>query len=574
MKKTLAFIGFLAVLSFTMGFGSCSSTDSATQTDVAAQQSAPPAYFTGDGGEGTSIAILAPKATGLTKNLDYLPALVQGELVSNFSEYSAIKVMDRENLDSLYKELYSGYYDDDSAELDWGHLPPTDYILEGKIIKTATGYSMQIRITKTSDKMTVAHSGTCTVMELDNFTATRRASLDLLQKIGVQVTERAKKELAGAAKLQAVAAQTADARGYTADRSGETARAAIYYTQAAAIDPSMLQTASRASTLTAQIVSGSIGAQTREIIQQGKDWKALLAETEETIYELMSSASPPYALYYSNDIEWGDIVMRTESRDARFETNLQASAYWFDSAQKAVQRVYGAVYDGLDKTGHKNTWELGNWPATGVTRQNPFNTTWHHDINVVFELVSAQGKAVGRQTYARRAEYRLRRDGNQVSIAYTAEDFVPLTFNTVKSVDINDGLSIRVASVGGKPPEQTPFQITMVPDWKGNLFLAGGGGVVTGFRPDSGVHPDASIRRSLVIPATLWGEPVTAIGDNAFDGKGLLSVVIPDSVTSIGDNAFGTDERTVIGAVTSFTLPANVQLGNNALDTMSRWYTR
>jgi hypothetical protein len=408
----------------------------------------------------------------------------------------------------------------------------------GDITKTATGYALQIQITKTADKMTAAsYSGTCTFMELDNLTGIRQAaSLDLFQKIGLEPTAQTRTELAGEARSQTVAAQTADARGYTADRGGRTAEAAIYYTQAAAIDPSMLQTAGRASTLTAQIASGSIGAGTRDLIQQRKDWIALLPETEETIYNMINSVSenPPYALYYSNDIKWGEINYQTESRDAWFETNLRGRAYWFDSVRIAAQSVYGAVYDGLNSTGHKDEWGLGNWPGSGVTQRNPFNASWPHDINVVFELVNDQGTAIGRQSYSRRAEYSPRRDGNQVFMAYNTEDFVTLTFNTVKAADISDsGMSIRVASVNGASPEQTPFQITMIPDWEDFTALLVENGVVMGFRP--GVNTDRY--RRLDIQA-LWTEQVAAIGENAFADKQLESVVIPDSVTTIGSNAF------------------------------------
>jgi TolB-like protein len=562
IKVRLFFMAAVWALLCTI-ISACGSQGSAVQSapaGAAPAQTVVP-FYTGDGGKGKSIAILPLKDTGLAADQNYLPALVQGEFVSNFKGYSAIDVLDRAQLDNQYAELLSGYYEEDAAAgMDLGRLTPTDYILGGTIIKTTTSYVMQIQITQSADKMTAAsYSGTCTFIELDNLTGIRRASLDLLQKMGVQPTEQAKTELAGAARAQTVAAQTADARGYTADRGGRTAEAAIYYTQAAAIDPSMLQTASRASTLTASIASGSIGAGTRDLIQQRKDWIDLLTETEETIYKLISSASgnPPYALYYSNDIKWGDINYQTESRDASFATNLRGRGYWFDSVRVAAQSVYGAVYDGLTRTGHKDEWGLGNWPGRGVTQQNPFATPWRHDVNVVFELVNDQGRAIGRQTYSRRAEYQLRRDGNQISISYNADDFATLSFNGVKAADISDrGMSIRVASVNGASPEQTPFQITMIPYWESNTFLLVENGVVKGLRP--GVDTSRYRKRDrtyrvgqrlysasvfdLVIPATLWAEPVTAIGDNAFDSKQLASVAIPDSVTTIGNKAFANND--------------------------------
>jgi len=46
--------------------------------------------WTGDGGKEMSIVILAPNAIGLTENQSYIPVLIQGEFVNNFSSYSAI----------------------------------------------------------------------------------------------------------------------------------------------------------------------------------------------------------------------------------------------------------------------------------------------------------------------------------------------------------------------------------------------------------------------------------------------------------------------------------------------------
>ena len=140
-------------------------------------------YWTGDGGRGRSITILPPRGSGLAENQAYLPDLIANELVSNFKTFSAMTLFDRVAQQRQYDELLSGYYsDDDMASRDLGHLISTDYMLLGSITRTSTGYAMQLTVNRNSDKTTAASfSGPVSIVELDNLTGVRRASLDLLQ---------------------------------------------------------------------------------------------------------------------------------------------------------------------------------------------------------------------------------------------------------------------------------------------------------------------------------------------------------------------------------------------------------
>ena len=58
---------------------------------------------------------------------------------------------------------------------------------------------------------------------------------------------------------------------------------------------------------------------------------------------------------------------------------------------------------------------------------------------------------------------------------------------------------------------------------------------------------------AVEIPATINSLPVTSIGDNAFEGKDLTSVMLPSGVTTIGYNAFYNCR-----SLTSISLPSGV----------------
>jgi uncharacterized protein (TIGR02145 family) len=403
-------------------------------------------YFTGDGGKGISIAILAPTANGLTQDQNYLPALVQGEFVSNFSGYSAISVLDRERLDTINIELISPVYDDSAIAKQArliGNLAHTTHIMGGNITKTATGYALQMHITKTDDRTAAAsYSGTFTFLELDNLTGVRRASLELLQKMSVALSEKAQEELAGAATESRVNAQTALAKGVTAQMEKNEVAALSYYFQAVAFDPSLKEATNRSSKLNANITSGSMGDNIRNDIQWRKDWVARLTETEHLFDNFNKTESMPYTLYYSDDIKQGEVNYQTETVNLSIETILIANDRW----ARPMERTLQAVYDGLDATKRKETWKLNYWPYQGVTELEAFATR-EREFSVVFELLNNQNKIIGRQTLQTDGYWRFKHSRPDVWFSEPTEKTV--NFQNVNANDITDRMTIRIASVNG-----------------------------------------------------------------------------------------------------------------------------
>jgi hypothetical protein len=101
-------------------------------------------------------------------------------------------------------------------------------------------------------------------------------------------------------------------------------------------------------------------------------------------------------------------------------------------------------------------------------------------------------------------------------------------------------------------------------------FRTDGNGTITGYSCSA---------KNVVIPASIGGKPVTAVGAFAFALNELTDVTIPDGITSIGKSAFAfnlltsvtiPDSVTSIGTdafyyneLTSVTIPANVLLGEH-----------
>jgi hypothetical protein len=428
-------------------------------------------------------------------------------------------------------------------------------------------------VNRNSDKTTVAsYSGPVSIAELDNLTGIRRASLDLLQKMGVQLTAQARTELTKAPTTDQLSALTAMAQGIAAQRQNDTSVAALtYFMQAVSFDASLAEAVSRTNVLSASISTGNIGANVRNDFAWSDAWEAKLKETETLMNDMLRNTAPQRSVWYSPSVQEVESARDRTARTTEFRT--EAVLHTHAALPVSVQRTVQAVYDGLQTTKRVQAWKFDGWPQQGRTNVNPFGyKTWGSMITVSFELLNEQGRVIGRQSVEMDSRYSF--NGTRLSGPETA--FATVRFTGVKADDITDSLSIRVATINGKAPEEAgisrigpmPTQ-TMAANKKFTIY-------------NGTIWPSSNDRNigAVTIPTELWGERVTALADGAFENRGITSVTIPEGVTTIGDRAFANNHWTTTRSdgvtehhgLKSVTIPASVTyLGQEAF--YSHWTT-
>jgi hypothetical protein len=429
-----------------------------------------------------------------------------------------------------------------------------------------------IGITKAS------YSGSCTIAELDNFTGIRKASVELLTKMGVNLTADAKSELSGAARENAVNAQTALARGITAQRQGTEVTALSYYFQAAAFDTTLPEAAGRASVMSADISSGNIGDNVRNDIAWRKAWTDRLAETEQFIDNYFKTYSQQFTLFYSTGISQGSVNYQTETVSLSFDTFFRpaSSVIWAAPVEKTLE----TVYQGLNATGRKEVWGLDKWPSVNVTSLKPFDSEVITTFEITFELLNDRNQVIGRSvttqsgswefvTFERdfwsskyiplsKREIIIKSSGGIIGSGSDGK-YAGVGFGNVKAADITDTLTIRIAGVkdshtrmftdgiGARttttntnakkgvlqiqslPKEEFDKQYQLSQEFriKKGVLIEGWVGWRVGTRRKA-------ISNGGIIPETVWYEPIIGIAKGAIQTGSYTGIItIPDSVTYI-----------------------------------------
>jgi len=398
--------------------------------------------WTGDGGKNIRLAILAPEVQGEVPG--YLPIYIQGLLNNNFGKFSAVNLIDRQNLDKIISEQNiagSGRFSDrDFVRI--GNLANAQFFLFGTIQKlSGNRFSLQLSVTEAISgvrKATFMKEGTLSQLE-GRAALINEATAELLTQLGVQLTEAGRRELI-AGNISTVQAQTGLAKGITAQAGGSEVAALFNFTQAITFDPSQMEALSRLSTLSTTISGGTISERITNDIQARDRWVEAFKETTRFF-----NNHPPFEIIFDpNLMQIGetDYAKRTATLGMRIA--LDPSKAGFDALN--------ALLEGLEKTGRRSAWGFSGWPlmdiSPSVSGTVVFGGKRSFSYKVDVALLNENGKRIGSGSVTLKTEpFNFSSGDKNVSSPFSAHDIV--RFSNIKAEDLTSTLTIVIVAVNG-----------------------------------------------------------------------------------------------------------------------------
>jgi len=468
MRVIFKFIGVWALVLLVFSCGSTAPTKAPT---TAGSQK-----FTGNGGRGLTLAVLELESHDLNASQNYLPSMIQGVLVGDIVKYSAITVLDRITLDNTQRELGIAAFKDEG---DFGKLKEAanvEFSLTGNITGIESGFNLQLQIRRNgesfSDRPAATYNGDFTADELVNFVGIRRASLELLTQMGVNLTGRARDEIMRPEAPAHLAAHTSLAQGIMAQRVGNTIETMIRFFEANSYDASFEEALERVENLSSTIRSGNIGDNFRNDIA----WRDAWVRINNDAIRFMQANLPVVArVIYNPELTQDNIDYGNRTTEYIFYAQIVDSPEY----PEAYLKVMDDLNTGLEATGRNNVWNINK-----LTPQNVWNPGSNNvRIQIRGELLNNDDKVIGRcsRDNTSRAgdsvfgETRITTVGHADNTGKPAEEDHPfkMSFN-VAADDVTDGLKIRLTATGTDNTRTYPVQTYTIAEYKALLAELGG----------------------------------------------------------------------------------------------------
>ncbi|MCL2801977.1 MAG: tetratricopeptide repeat protein [Treponema sp.] len=399
--------------------------------------------YTGNGGSNIRLAVLAPEIQGDVPS--YLPLHIQGLLNTNINRFSAINLIDRQNLNRIISEqnlAASGRFSDNDF-VRIGNLTNTQFFLFGTVQRLAGNrFSLQLSITEASTGIRRASSmkeGTLMQLFEGRALLLNEATAELLEQMGVRLTAQGRQTLL-AGNISTVQSQAGLARGITAQSDGSDIQALFNYVQAVSFDPSQVEALSRLSNISTTISGGTISQRILNDIQARDRWLEAFKEATQFFND-----HPPFEILFDpNLIQIGETDFSRRTVTLGMRIALDHSKSGFDAIN--------ALLEGLERTGRRSTWGFSNWPLTDISPRTSgtvlFGGRQAFNCRVEVALINENGKRLGTNSINLNTE-QIRFNQNNTQITPPLSLGGIISFPNIRAEDLTPTLTIVIVSVNG-----------------------------------------------------------------------------------------------------------------------------
>jgi len=377
-------------------------------------------FWTGDGGRYTRITVSEPLGKGLSAQEQQLLPLIQSAIIGVFQKYSAMTVMDQLNLENVLRRqqlAIAGSFSD-TDYIGIGNATNARLVVFGSLTKIAAGYTLQLTVTdvKTGQRKAFYLPRQVSLWALENLSAIRMISADLLQQLGVELTPDAIEELGKSDSLARVQAENALAMGIIAQRKGLVIDALSCFFQATTFDPSLSGAIGRASAVSAVILSKDLDEDAQSKIQVHDEWRTII-----TAARLYYEKHLPYELVYDTDIGRGNNSGKT------INLSLNIGLIPADDIWKTINNLRQSLTIARQQD---ETLKLD------LEKIEP------RKIVVTIEIVNENDVVLSKASHT------------FTNPSETNQEKAVLRFPNVKTDDITDQLTVRVVSINEIPAQE------------------------------------------------------------------------------------------------------------------------
>lgn len=185
-------------------------------------------------GAGLVIAVTAPEVRNGGKGESWMPQFFQDSITGNLAKYSKMTVLDRANEDLTKAEQElgeTGFYTEENA-VQLGQMTNAQYAVFGSITALSTSYELNFRaIDITTNEIKAAYNDRAGSKEIEDGTSVRAIITELLDGLGIGLSEKEKAQLAKTDKKSLNATKSL-AKGAAAEKADNLIEALAFYAEA------------------------------------------------------------------------------------------------------------------------------------------------------------------------------------------------------------------------------------------------------------------------------------------------------------------------------------------------------